>query len=212
MAITPQSPFPKSRGDTVRSTDWNQAVNEVIRLDNAKVNRGGDTVTGALTVNGGIVIPDGSLSGAKLANDSTPGAKLQDGTLPSSKLADNSLPGSKLSDNSTPGGKLADASVAATKLNMLTWSGTTTVAGGQETTWSFNQRPTGAAPPRVHPVAQVTNMVFPQGSTPPTVVINEFVYQSFFVPASNQISDFVRWTNPTTLTVTLHWTIYYWQV
>ena len=29
MAFQPQAPFPKSRGDMVRSTDWNDLVGEV---------------------------------------------------------------------------------------------------------------------------------------------------------------------------------------
>jgi hypothetical protein len=52
MPIAPANPFPKSPGDQLRSSDWNQVVNEVIRLDNAKVNRAGDTISGALTVTG----------------------------------------------------------------------------------------------------------------------------------------------------------------
>lgn len=116
MPITPASPWPKQRGDTVRSADWNQAVNEVIRLDNAKVNRSGDTVTGALTVNGGIVIPDNSLSGAKLANNSVPAAKIPDNSLPGGKLQDNTLPASKIPDNTLPGAKLQSGSVDDAKL------------------------------------------------------------------------------------------------
>ena len=54
MPITPVAPFPKSRGDTVRSTDWNQVVTEVQRLDTAKVNKAGDTMTGALIANAGL--------------------------------------------------------------------------------------------------------------------------------------------------------------
>ena len=54
MPITPDSPFPKSRNDTVRSKDWNDVVNEVIRLDTAKVDRAGDTVTGPLTIDGAL--------------------------------------------------------------------------------------------------------------------------------------------------------------
>lgn len=51
MAFQPQAPFPKSRGDMVRSTDWNDLVGEVQRLENDKVNRAGDKV-GALTITG----------------------------------------------------------------------------------------------------------------------------------------------------------------
>src|SRR5262245_11710714 len=54
MPITPASPYPKAPGQTIRSTDWNQTVDEVVRLDNAKVNRAGDTITGSLTINGAL--------------------------------------------------------------------------------------------------------------------------------------------------------------
>jgi hypothetical protein len=50
MPFTPASPFPKSMGDTVRSKDWNDAVNEIIRLDTAKVSKAGDTMTGMLKI------------------------------------------------------------------------------------------------------------------------------------------------------------------
>jgi hypothetical protein len=54
MPITPTPPFPKSRSDLIRSDDWNQTVNEVIRLDSAKLNRAGDTIAGSLTINGNL--------------------------------------------------------------------------------------------------------------------------------------------------------------
>jgi hypothetical protein len=56
MTLKPQPPFPKSRGDTVRSTDWNDLVTEVVNLDDVKVNRAGDTMTGPLTVAGALGI------------------------------------------------------------------------------------------------------------------------------------------------------------
>ncbi|UBF27076.1 tail fiber domain-containing protein [Kovacikia minuta CCNUW1] len=56
MPITPTPPFPKSRSDIIRAEDWNQTVNEVIRLDNAKLNRAGDTIAGSLTLNGNLGI------------------------------------------------------------------------------------------------------------------------------------------------------------
>ncbi len=52
MPITPAPPFPKGPGDQLRSGDWNQVVNEVIRLDNAKLNLTGGTVSGPLTITG----------------------------------------------------------------------------------------------------------------------------------------------------------------
>jgi len=56
MTLKPQPPFPKSRGDSIRSTDWNDLVSEVQALDDVKVNRAGDTLTGPLTVAGALGI------------------------------------------------------------------------------------------------------------------------------------------------------------
>ena len=39
MAYQPKPPFPKSRGDAIRPGDWNEAVNEVVRLDQVVVGR-----------------------------------------------------------------------------------------------------------------------------------------------------------------------------
>jgi hypothetical protein len=54
MPLTPDPPFPKSQGDTVRSKDWNDTITEVIRLDNAKTNRAGDHFTGPLNIDGSV--------------------------------------------------------------------------------------------------------------------------------------------------------------
>jgi hypothetical protein len=56
MALQPQPPFPKSRGDTIRSTDWNDLVVEVQRLDNDKVNRTGDSITGSLSISNALAV------------------------------------------------------------------------------------------------------------------------------------------------------------
>ena len=56
MPITPAQPFPKAAGQTIRSADWNQTVNEVIRLDNAKVDRAGDQITGSLRVDTSLTV------------------------------------------------------------------------------------------------------------------------------------------------------------
>jgi hypothetical protein len=65
MAFTPDSPFPKSRGHVIKSKDWNDAITEVQRLDNAKVNKAGDNITGSLTIDGnagvGITSPQAKL-------------------------------------------------------------------------------------------------------------------------------------------------------
>ncbi|MBI1930566.1 hypothetical protein HYR99_40760 [Candidatus Poribacteria bacterium] len=54
MPFTPAPPFPKGRGDGLRSQDWNDLVNEVIRLDDDKVNKAGDAMTGPLTIDGNL--------------------------------------------------------------------------------------------------------------------------------------------------------------
>jgi len=56
MPITPDLPFPKSAGDTIRSKDWNDLVTETQRLDTAKVNRAGDAITGPLTIAGALAV------------------------------------------------------------------------------------------------------------------------------------------------------------
>jgi hypothetical protein len=56
MPLKPDLPFPKSAGDAIRSKDWNDLVSETQRLDNAKVNRSGDAITGPLTIAGALSI------------------------------------------------------------------------------------------------------------------------------------------------------------
>ncbi len=45
----PFTPADKNPGDLARAQEWNNAMHEVERLENAKVNRTGDTMTGPLT-------------------------------------------------------------------------------------------------------------------------------------------------------------------
>lgn len=61
MPFTPDQPYPKVQGSTIRSKDWNDLVTETQRLDTAKVNRAGAdslagplSITGALTLGGGV--------------------------------------------------------------------------------------------------------------------------------------------------------------
>ncbi len=73
MPITPAPPYPKSSGDAIRSQDWNQAVDEVIRLDKAKLNRAGGTITGDLTINGSLGIGTAPDAPLRVANFMTVG-------------------------------------------------------------------------------------------------------------------------------------------
>ena len=65
MLFQPDSPLPKSRGDNLRSKDWNDLIEEVRRLDTDKVNRADDAMTGSLTIDGhlgvGTTAPQGLL-------------------------------------------------------------------------------------------------------------------------------------------------------
>ena len=76
MAFTPDSPFPKSRGHVIKSKDWNDAITEVQRLDTAKANKSGDSITGSLTIAGnlgvGTTSPTTGLSGARTLHVDNP--------------------------------------------------------------------------------------------------------------------------------------------
>src|SRR5215207_407694 len=67
MAYNPRDPgpFPKTRGHAIRSEDWNEAVNEVLRLNTEKINKAGDAITGSLTVSANLGV-----------GTTNPGAKL----------------------------------------------------------------------------------------------------------------------------------------
>jgi len=64
MAFTPDLPSPKSAGDAIRSKDWNDLITETQRLDIAKVNRAGDTITGNLSIAGALAIGKAAAAGA----------------------------------------------------------------------------------------------------------------------------------------------------
>jgi hypothetical protein len=76
MAFTPDSPFPKSRGHVIKSKDWNDAITEVQRLDNAKVNKAGDGITGPLTIAGNVGVgttsPTTGMSGGRALHVDNP--------------------------------------------------------------------------------------------------------------------------------------------
>jgi hypothetical protein len=63
MPFTPKQPFPKARGQTLRSEDWNDLIAEVQRLDTAKVNKAGDIMTAPLTINAALAGTQLSLLG-----------------------------------------------------------------------------------------------------------------------------------------------------
>lgn len=76
MAFTPDTPFPKSRGHVIKSKDWNDAITEIQRLDPAKVNKSGDSITGSLTIAGNVGVgttsPTTGLSGGRTLHVDNP--------------------------------------------------------------------------------------------------------------------------------------------
>lgn len=57
MPLTPDQPFPKKQGDNIRSKDWNDAVNELIRLDAAKLTlASGGALSGPLSVSTPVTV------------------------------------------------------------------------------------------------------------------------------------------------------------
>ena len=74
MAFSPQPPFPKSRGDSVRSVDWNETVKELVRLERDKADRSGDTFKGPLTVTGQLT----ATKGLNVGPANAPRLRLQD--------------------------------------------------------------------------------------------------------------------------------------
>lgn len=94
MPLRPDQPFPKGRGNPIRAKDWNDAVTEVIRLDQAKLDQAGGTVGGNLAVTGNVSV-GGTLSGRlgagvvgtpQLADNAVTGAKIGPATVPVSRL------------------------------------------------------------------------------------------------------------------------------
>lgn len=83
MVLQPDPPFPKGRGNTIRSEDWNETVNEVVRLDAAKLNQTGGTVSGNLAVTGTITgrLADNAVGHPQLADNAVSGGKIAPSTI-----------------------------------------------------------------------------------------------------------------------------------
>ena len=71
MPITPDLPFPKSAGDSIRSKDWNDLLTETLRLDTAKVDRAGDAITGSLSIAGALHAGNSDLYFTRIDHDHT---------------------------------------------------------------------------------------------------------------------------------------------
>jgi hypothetical protein len=102
MVYTPDPPFPKVRGNAIRSADWNGAVAEVARLEQAKLDRAGGTVSGNLTVTGNL---SGRFTGT-----------LADGTVGTNQVVNGSVTADKLANGGVTNPKLAAAAVSTDKI------------------------------------------------------------------------------------------------
>jgi hypothetical protein len=56
MPFQPQPPFPKARGDGLKSADWNDLVQEVQRLDTDKIGATGGSITGSLSISTALAV------------------------------------------------------------------------------------------------------------------------------------------------------------
>ncbi|MCA2709490.1 MAG: tail fiber domain-containing protein [Microcystis sp. M025S2] len=66
----PFNPEKKKIGDLVKSQDWNDAIEELVRLEKDKVNRSGnDNITGSLTIDGALSAKEVTFSGALTVNN-----------------------------------------------------------------------------------------------------------------------------------------------
>lgn len=126
MPLQPDPPFPKARGNAIRAEDWNEAVNEVVRLDGAKLNQTGGTVSGNLAVTGNLS-SGGTISGT---------------------LAPNSVGPTQIAANAVNGPRIAAATIPVNKLVGGFWlqNATVTVGSGakQEIYVEFFNTPTGS--------------------------------------------------------------------
>lgn len=108
MPLQPDPPFPKGRGDALRAEDWNETVNEVIRLDQSKLNQSGGTVAGNLAVTG--TFSAGTISGTLAANSVT-----------TDKIANSAVSSAKPAPGAVNGTHIAPRSVGLSQLAGFLW-------------------------------------------------------------------------------------------
>ena len=114
MPFTPDPPFPKQQGHTVRSEDWNDAMNAIAELFNKFNPTSGHRHTGAPEDAPPIQqagIADNAVTESKIANLAVSTAKLLDGAVNTAKLGNLAVSTAKIQDGAVTFNKIAPGAV-----------------------------------------------------------------------------------------------------
>lgn len=201
MAYAPATPFPKGRGDSIRSADWNEAMNELIRLETAKFDKTGGTVSGNLTVTG-------TISGT-LANNIVGPNQIAANAVTTVKLADGNVTNAKLANGSVTGLKVAAATVTPDKLSggFNNFNTTITLGGAVNSIFGiFISMDLLDATPPPEPLA---SLLFVTTNTNNAIFTYHLEYRRFLDGSSRPNGGNVLWfTNKVAVTTEIVFSVY----
>lgn len=182
MAYAPATPYPKGRGDSIRSADWNEAINELIRLETDKFNRSGGTVSGNLTVTG-------TISGT-LANN----------IVGTNQIAANAVTSAKIASGAITGDRLADASLSVAKLEgFLAYDGSLSIGGSSTSLIGLSGEFLDSNPRFFQP------LVFPNGMVNDSYFSWTFHYYTYDTGGGRLFTlPYILFTNLRSVTTQIH--------